>query len=82
MGVMGIVGEPGRGGVLFLFWRNFFLFRGKMGAVEKIFSKKFLSATAVSRACAYTRAFSASLEINSISLFLPLSFILLLRARV
>ena len=28
--------------VTFLFWRNFFLFRGKMGAVEKIFSKKFL----------------------------------------
>ena len=26
--------------VTFLFWRNFFLFRGKMGAVEKIFSKK------------------------------------------
>lgn len=64
----------------FSFLAELFSFSGENGSGRKDFFKKVFAATAVSRA--HACASSASLEINLISLFLPLSFILLLRARV
>lgn len=66
----------------FSFLAEFFSFSGENGSGRKDFFKKVFAATAVSRAHACACASSASLEINLISLFLPLSFILLLRARL